>query len=191
MNLKTLRVIFCGAAGGLCLGAPALATAESAVDSGWFVEAGIVTAESSRDVGGFAIDGDETGWQLGFGYTFSRIFSLQATYHDLGRDHFATTCPPPLICVTQNVDSVDIDGYSLSTTLRWPITRIVDLYAKLGVANWHTDFGQFQNDRSDTGLLFGAGLGVNVARDWRLGVEYDRHDVVVDAVGVSVTWQFK
>lgn len=191
MNVKHLRSFLCEISGSLLLAVPGLVTADSPLDIGWFIEAGISTVDSSRDVGGFSLDGDENGWQLGLGYSLNRYFSVKADYHDLGQGHYASTCPPPNVCPIQNVDRVDIEAFALSATGRLAVTPAIDVYAKLGVTSWNSDFRQFQHDESEVGLLYGAGVGVDLSAALRLNVQYDLYDFDVNAAAVSLAWRFR
>lgn len=189
MNVTLLRSFVWEVTGTLLLVIPSAVLADP--DGDWFVEAGLVNVNSSRSVGGFAVNGEETGWQLGGGYAFNEIFSVKASYHALGKGHFAASCPPPNVCLIQNFDRVDIDGFSFSATASWPITSMLDVYGEVGILSWDTDFHQFILDESGEDLLYGVGLGVNFSPKWRFSLQYVDLGFDVTAAGIGLTHRFQ
>lgn len=190
MYTKLLRSFGWEIAASLLLGVPAGVLAEPDDDRGWFIEAGLLDVDASRDVSGFIVDGAETGWSFGAGYAFNAKLALQASYHDLGEGHFATSCPPPDICPIQNFDRVDLDGVSFSALGRWPITPRIDVYGKVGIMSWDSDFQSFALDESGEDLLYGLGLGVNLTPAWQLNLKYEAFGFDVDTAGIGISRRF-
>jgi hypothetical protein len=178
------------AAGALALVAWPAGAAHASYDTGWFVEAGIRHIESSRAVSDFVVDDEETGWSLGVGYAFTGNFALQADYLDLGRDHFATDCPPPRACLVETTDLVDITGYAVSVVGRWSINELFDVYGKVGVAGWDSDFHQEPLDQSGENLLLGIGCGFNLSPHWRLALQYEDFGFDVESSTLSLSHRF-
>lgn len=190
MKTSIFRPIVLLAARAVVLFASPTVAVEASYDTGWFVEAGIRHVESSRNVSAFVVDDEESGWSLGVGYSFTENFALQADYLDLGRDHFATDCPPPNVCLVENTDLVDISGYALSVVGRWPLTELFDIYGKVGVAGWDSDFHQRPLDQSGENLLLGIGCGFNLSPNWRMALQYEDFGFDVESSTISLSHRF-
>lgn len=190
MNTSLLRSSSWAMAGSLLLAMPSALLAETQFSSNWFVEAGLANVDASRTVSGFTIDGDKTGWLFGVGYALNRNFSLKANYHDLGDRHFATDCPPPNLCIVENLERVDLDGFSFSAIGSVPLTAMLDVYGKVGILTWDAKFQGSAQDKSGEDVLYGAGLGVNFWRNWRLNLEYERSSFDLDSTSIGFAYRF-
>lgn len=190
MRTNTFRAVVLLAARAVVIVASPTGAAEASYDNGWYVEAGVRHVESSRGVSAFVVDDEESGWSLGVGYAFTGNFALQADYLDLGRDHFATDCPPPNVCLVENTDLVDITGVSLAVVGRWPITDLFDVYGKVGVVGWDSDFHVRPLDQSGEDLLLGIGCGFNVSPNWRLALQYEDFGFDVESSTLSLSHRF-
>lgn len=189
MNSKTIRAFCCEIIGIMMLAISGNVLADAETGGRWYVEARLDENSSALESGAFVVDDEQTGWQLGGGYAFNKYFALQANYHDLGKDHFATDCPPPLVCITQNIDRVDVDGYSFSAIGSWPVTTMIDVYGRIGVLWWDTDFAEFPADESGEDLIFGIGAGFALSPKWRLSLQYDASNFDVDSVGIALSYR--
>ncbi len=172
------------------LGTSAVLPAETVVDGSWFIEAGVSNASSSLESAEFAVDGDETGWTLGVGYSLNRLLAVQVAYHDLGSGHAATDCPPPNVCLVENLDTVDISGYSLAATGSYPVTDAFDVFGRVGLMSWDVDFDNFARDASGEDVLFGVGVAYTFADSWRLSLQYEDYGFDVDSASVGISRRF-
>ena len=169
---------------------PSLSIAESVRSGGWFIEASVAEINAAAQLSEFTVDGDDSGLTLGAGYAFNPYFELQAAYHDLGR-HAATDCPPPRLCIIANADSVEFNAFSVTAQATWPVSGYVDLYAKTGLMRWDADFAQFDRDDIDTDVVYGAGIGMRFAENWRMNVEYSDADPGLETYGVGMQYRFR
>lgn len=171
----------------LALAAPALADSET----GWFLESNAYKADVSGEVSGFTLDDDDGAWALGGGYRFNRYFSVQAAWHDLG-SHYATDCPPPVLCLVANTDRVSLDGVSASVTGAWPVGEQFEVFGKLGAMRWDADFQRFPaRDTDATDLLYGAGVGWWITPNWRLAAQYEKvEDLDLEVYGLGLIANF-
>lgn len=179
--------------GPLCLAVVLLSISSTAIaadDAGWFVEADVRYVDADRLISGFTLDDDDYGYSLGLGLRFSRYFSIQAHVHDLG-SFFATDCPPPLVCVTTNVDEVDVDGWSFSMTGTYPVNDQFELFGTVGAMDWDADFDRFSDrDDSDTDMLYSAGGAWYPSQDWRLALSYEWMDFDADSIKLALRYNF-
>ena len=190
MSIRVARFSIVVVAKLIAAALPAAGAAEAHADAGWFVEAGVRHVESGRLTGQFAVDDEQTGWSAGVGYTFTDYFAVQADWLDLGRDHFATDCPPPNICLVVNTDEVDLAGYALSAVARWPVSERFDVFGKFGVIGWDSDFDTRPLDQSGENLLIGIGCGFNVSPHWRLALQYEDYGFDVESSSLNASYHF-
>ena len=175
--------------GGL-LGSADLPAADQAVGGDWFVELDVGTVSSSMDSAEYAVNDDESSWSASVGYSINRYLSLQVGYHDLGKNHFATDCPAPRVCLIANEDRVDIDGFSIAATGSYPISDMIDVFGRVGVMSWDADFAIADRDASDEDFLYGVGVGFSFADNWRVTVQYEDYGFDVDSTSVGISHRF-
>lgn len=190
MSKRVVRFFIVVAAKLIVPALPVVAAVEAHAGTGWFVEAGVRHVESSRRTGQFTVDDEQTGWSAGVGYAFTDHFAVQADWIDLGQDHFATDCPPPNICLVVNSDEVDLTGYALSAVGRWPVGERFDVFGKLGVIGWDSDFDTRPLDQSGEDLLIGIGCGFNVSPHWRLALQYEDYGFDVESSSLNMSYRF-
>lgn len=171
----------------LALLAPAVALAEA---PGFFIEADVRDVDASGEISGFTLDDDDAGASLSLGFAFNRYFSLQVGYHNLG-SHYATDCPPPLVCIVNNVDEVDVSAWSAAATASWPFAENFEVFGTVGAMDWEADFSVFPGrDDSSTDWLYGAGAAWWPTPSWRLGLSWERVDFDFDSIKLAVRYQF-
>ena len=147
MNKKFAAIAALGALS-LCAIAPQAAAAEN----GFYLGAGITQTDFS------SLDGD--GFKLIAGFRPLDWIAVEANYIDMGGD-------------SSGGDSVDASAFTVSGLLLAEIA-VIDLYARIGVANYQGDSDNFSVDGWEPTL--GAGIGAHFGS---LGVraEYE----VIDA----------
>ena len=181
MNMKFAAATVLG-----MLSLAALAPTASAADNGFYLGAGITdTKFDIDDVGNGNLD--DNSFKVIAGFRPLDWLAFEANYMDMGGIE---------------EDGVKIDSTALTASaLVLAEIGIVDLYARVGMANWNSDFSvQGAGNTSDDGWepTYGAGVGVHFGS---LGVraEYERFstealddelDTDVGTVSVSFTYTF-
>jgi hypothetical protein len=166
MNMKFAAVAALGA-----LSIAAFAPQAAAADNGFYIGAGITQTNFDFD---FDFEGDElsdgnddTGFKAIVGFRPLDWLAVEANYMDLGG---------------MNEDGVSIDSTVLSVNaLLLAEIGIVDLYARVGYANWDTKIGvSGVGSVSDDGWepIYGAGVGLHFGS---LGVRAEYEFISADA----------
>ena len=169
--------------------APSALIAQTEAKQGWSVEVKALDAETSGQARAFTLDDERTGASVGGAYAFNRYFSVHAAYADFG-EHFATDCPAPQVCVIENVDQVDVKTLSVAAVGTWPVTPVIELFGKIGLASWDADFTRFR-DESDRNVLYGAGIGARITPNWRVSLQYEKvDDFDLDSIGLGLSYRF-
>lgn len=188
MNTNSLHRSLLGCL--LLLALPSVLLADDRDQPGWAVEIKAIDSDTSGIVNAFSLEDEQTGTALGIAYGFNRYVSVEAGYADHGR-HFATDCPAPLVCLVTNEDEIDVKTLSVAVVATWPITKVVELYGKFGVAAWDADFARFPRDDSDREFLYGVGIGAWVAPNFRLSLQYDKVDSFeLETLGIGLAYRF-
>jgi hypothetical protein len=180
--------LHCVLGAGLGISAPAW-SADSPAEQGWFLEANVLQVQSSGGKAPFTFDGEEQGLALSGGYAFTKHFAVQAGYYDVG-EHAATDCPAPVCTAVPHGDLADIQGVSVAAIGSWRIGEAVEVYGKLGVLGWETDFTRAGFKDTDRGALVGAGVGIWATPRWRINVQYERADFDLESAGIGMTYRF-
>jgi hypothetical protein len=190
MNMK-----FAAAAALGLLSCAAMAPQAAAADNGFYLGAGLTQTnfDISFDVDGETISGDEddNGFKIIAGWRPLDWLAVEANYLDLGG-------------ISEDELEIDSSALTLSALVMAEI-GIVDLYARVGMANWDTEFTVDAGSISDDGWepTYGVGVGVHVGS---IGVraEYERFSTEAldefldgdgiesdtDIISVSVTYTF-
>lgn len=154
--MTTIRNAFIGMTLLLCAAAPA-----AGQDHSGFGISATLGSSQIRDVDGAdRFKGSAFGYALDFEYRFNANFALGFGGFSLGRasDNF------------QNVDTeIEVRGYELFGRVIYPASAAVDLYARIGAANYFVDIdpGSVSFDEA----LFG-----NDAVDLGLGIDFGRNE---------------
>ena len=176
MNTKFVAIAALGA-----LSLAAMAPQAAAADNGFYLGAGITS--SKFDVGSASDSLDDNSYKIIAGFRPLDWLALEANYIDLGSesDGFGT--------------SLDAQAFTVSGLLIAEFA-VIDLYARLGMANWKLD-AEFDNlNASDDGWepTYGVGIGAHFGS---IGVraEYESFQVSdfdfdVNTVSLSVTYTF-
>jgi hypothetical protein len=166
-------------------------SADSPTERGWFVEAGVLETESAGGEAPFTFAGEDTGFTLGGGYTFTKHLGLQAVYYDAGR-HAATDCPAPLCTAIPHDLTPDVRALSVAALGTWRVAPALEIFGKVGVLGSKAELDAPAADESDSGALVGAGLGIWATPRFRINLQYERsdHDLELESAGVGVTYRF-
>ena len=147
MNSKFALVVALGA-----VSLTSFAPRAAAADNGFYLGAGI----AQTDLG--SLDGD--GFKIIAGFRPLDWLAVEANYIDLGSESFGG-------------DSIDASAFTASGLLLAEFA-VIDLYARIGVANYQTDTNNFSDDGWEPTL--GAGIGAHFG-SLGLRAEYE----VIDA----------
>jgi hypothetical protein len=182
MNTKFAAVAALGA-----LSLAAIAPQASAADNGFYIGAGIT--QSTFDVDEFGSDSlDDNSFKLIVGFRPLNWLAVEANYIDLGGESFED--------IDLGESSIDATAITVSA-LAIAEVGVIDLYARLGMANWKVDidteaFGNFGDDGWEP--TFGAGIGAHFG-SFGLRAEYEMFDAGdldtdISTVSLSFTYTF-
>jgi OOP family OmpA-OmpF porin len=139
------------------------------------------------DVGIDFSDGDNA-MKLFGGYRFNRFWAVQADYVDFGESSGAVS---PSVRGTS-----DVQGIAPSVVATLPIGP-VELFGRVGMMFYEVDLnltGGRVVDESGEDLVWGAGIGIDVAERFNIRLEYEEIDIErldeSDAVWLSAAWKF-
>jgi OOP family OmpA-OmpF porin len=139
------------------------------------------------DVGIDFSDGDNA-MKLFGGYRFNRFFGVQADYVDFGESSGAVS---PSVSGTS-----DVQGIAPSVVGTLPIGPI-ELFGRVGMMFYEVDLnltGGRVVDESGEDLVWGAGIGIDIAERFNVRLEYEEIDIErldeSDAVWLSAAWKF-
>ena len=157
-----------------------LAPAASAADNGFYLGAGVTSTNFKAEIDGFKDDSDDNGYKIIAGFRPLDWLAFEANYMDMGG-------------VEENGLKIDSTALTASALVLAEI-GIVDLYARVGMANWNSDFSvQGFANTSDDGWepTYGAGIGVRAEYE-RFSTEAlnDQLDTDVGTVSLSFTYTF-
>src|SRR6188768_2661781 len=140
MNMKFAAVAALGA-----LSLAAIAPQAAAADNGFYIGAGITKSEIDFDDFGDDIELDDNSFKLIVGFRPLNWLAVEANYIDIGSDV-----------------AVDATAFTVSA-LAIAEVGVIDLYARLGMANWKIDidddFGGGSEDDWDP--TYGVGIGAH------------------------------
>ena len=181
MNMKFAAVAVLGT-----LSLAAMAPQAAAADNGFYLGAGITQTEFDFD--DFGSDGlDDNSFKLIAGFRPLDWLAVEANYIDLGGESFED----------EDLGSVSVDTSAITVSaLAIAEVGVIDLFAKVGFANWKIDVDSDLGGGSDDGWepTYGVGVGAHFGS---LGVraEYetfsaDDWDVDVDTLSLSFTYTF-
>jgi len=182
MNMK-----FAAAAALGLLSFAAMAPQAAAADNGFYLGAGLTQTNFDVEVDGLSDDFDDNGFKVIAGFRPFNWLAVEANYLDLGG-------------IDEGGLEVDSSAITVSA-LGLAEIGIVDLYARVGMANWNTDFDVgLGNNVSDDGWepTYGLGVGlhfgsIGVRAEWeRFSTEAldDEIETDSDIISLSVTYTF-
>jgi hypothetical protein len=179
MNMKFAAIAALGT-----LSLAAMAPQATAADNGFYIGAGITQTEFDFD--DFGSGGlDDNSFKLIVGFRPLDWLAIEANYIDLGGESFDD---PTLGDVSVDTTALTVSGLAIAEV------GVIDLYARLGFANWKvvvdTDFGGGSDDGWEP--TYGVGVGAHFGS---LGVRaeyetFDADDTGVDTLSLSFTYTF-
>lgn len=179
MNMKFAAIAALGT-----LSLAAIAPQAAAADNGFYIGAGITQTEF--DIDDFGSEGlDDNSFKLIAGFRPLDWLAIEANYIDLGGESFSD----PLVGdVSVDTTALTISGLAIAEF------SVIDLYARLGLANWKVDVDTDFGGGSDDGWepTFGVGVGAHFG-SLGLRAEYETFDADgtgIDTLSLSFTYTF-
>jgi hypothetical protein len=175
MNTKFALVAALGA-----LSLAAIAPQAAAADNGFYLGAGIT--QSEFDVGSASDSLDDNSFKLIVGFRPLDWLAVEANYIDLGGE-------------SDEDFSLDAKATTVSALFLKEFA-VIDLYARVGMANWKLDASADGISGSDDGWepTYGVGIGAHFG-SIGLRAEYEKfsmddYDMDVNTVSLSFTYTF-
>lgn len=180
----------------ILLAATLAATAAHSADSGFFAEVGAGMTKVDTDVDnipGVSVDDEDMFFSIGGGYSFNKIFALEAGYTDLGEAEISI----PQIAYSATISA---DGFYFGPRLTLELSPKFEAYGRIGMFVWDGEFKDsdgysVSDDGSD--IYFGIGAAykisdqVSLGADWtRFTVESDGDEADIDTFGAKLKFNF-
>jgi hypothetical protein len=166
---------------GLLLATLALSATAAAEDTGLYLGGSLGESQQRFDATTFDVNGNDLAYKFALGYRPFKVLAAELSYVGFGRAY-------------GGIDFADTDAIGVFAVGFLPIP-VVDVYGKVGMANWRTDaqspFHSFHRTGTDVAYGFGAGTswGSLGAR-----IEYERYQVShandMALASVGLTWVF-
>lgn len=172
------------------------ATAAHSADSGFFAEVGVGMTKVDTDVDnipGVSVDDEDMFFSIGGGYSFNKMFALEAGYTDLGEAEISI----PSIAYSATISA---DGFYVGPRLTFELAPKFEAYGRIGMLVWDGEFKDsdgysVSDDGSD--IYFGIGAAykisdqVSLGADWtRFTVESDGDEADIDTFGAKLKFNF-
>jgi Outer membrane protein beta-barrel domain len=185
MNMKFAAVAALGA-----LSLAAIAPQAAAADNGFYIGAGVTTTDfkmSIDDIGSETLD--DSGFKIIAGFRPLNWLGLELNYMDLGEAEF------------EDGSDVSIESTAITASAlfikEW---QVIDIYARLGMANWSSDFDAPGGSLSEDGWepTYGVGIGAHfgslgIRAEWEQFSNEaldDFLDTDVSTISLSFTYTF-
>lgn len=180
----------------ILLAATMAATAAHSADSGFFAELGVGMTKSDTgidNVSGVSIDDNDVFFSVGGGYSFNKMFALEAGYTDLGEVEVSA----PALAYTATISA---DGFYFGPRLTFELAPNVEVYGRLGMFAWDVEAKDslgtsIKEDGTD--IYFGIGAAYKISDQVSLGAEWTRFtaesdgdDADMDTFGAKLKFNF-
>ncbi|HYJ42141.1 MAG TPA: porin family protein [Steroidobacteraceae bacterium] len=185
MNMKFAAVAALGA-----LSLAAIAPQAAAADNGFYIGAGITTTDFDMSIEDFGSETlDDNGFKVIAGFRPLDWLAVEVNYMDLGDAEF------------DDGSEVTIESRAITASAlfikEW---QVIDIYARLGMAKWDSDFNAPAGTVSDDGWepTYGVGIGahfgsVGIRAEWeQFSTEAldDFLETDLSTISLSVTYTF-
>lgn len=185
MNQQLIAgLLFCG-----------LASASFASDPGWFVETPVQDSdygfEASLQQRDPVLSGPEL-VNLRAGYRFSENFTLSAALDEYLLDvmRIQNCSGIDFVCLAVRERAIDHGTvYTLALAPSLKLDDDLSVYGRFGLQGWKLNAGQ--DDRPHRReLMFGVGLRYDLAKPFRLKLEYQALDLDIKLTSIGFSWRF-
>jgi hypothetical protein len=176
MHSSRYAVLAAGALLASAAGAPL-----PAAEDGLYLSGALGAAQQNYDLAIFDAHGSQTGYKFALGFRPIDLLAAEVSYIDFGR-------------AFNGINYADTNAVGAFALAYLPIP-LLDVYGKVGLAEWRTDAQSpgFGFHRTGANVAYGAGIGTS----WgHLGarVEYERYEVShsndMGMASVGVVWTF-
>jgi len=181
------------ALGALLLLATGIAHAQVMGDRRWYVGLDVGQSKIDHEPGYRDTDDTSTAYTLLVGYRFSRHFSLEAGYADLGEfsSVLEPACPQPSQC-PRLYSTKSLDGFLLNAVGTWPLAThfqvnatIGAIYRDLTVATGINPTGNDSYTYRDGVLKFALGIGVPINSRFDIDLDFTQYQTLGIGYGAS------
>ena len=185
--------------------------ANSAQSEEWYAGGALLSVEldtGATVVSGASLDEKDTGFKIFVGRKMNENLSIEGFYADYGEasltgnngDTFTLGGTTYQFIVNNASLRSESTGIGVSAKYAFAVNDLVDLYVKLGLLRWDTDFtlsatdvGSASSSESGTDPIYGLGIGFNVTKSFSIFADYemteiDDDDVTVLGVGAAVSF---
>jgi hypothetical protein len=165
---------------GAVLGSAAVAPLFAA-DDGFYLSGALGAAQQNYDSQIFDAHGSQTGYKFAVGVRPIDLLAAEVSYIDFGR-------------AFNGINYADTNAVGAFALAFLPIP-LVDVYGKVGLAEWRTDAQSpgFGFHRTGANVAYGAGVGTNWG-DIGVRLEYERYEVShsndMGMASIGVVWAF-
>jgi len=189
-----------------------------AADSGFFgsISAGRASVDTGFSTSAdFSVDDTDTAYGITAGYRLNQYFAVEAGYQNLGESSVSKAGAGGSgngygdTIQLQNNSRIqnETDGFNLGVIGTYPVNTSFDVFAKLGVFAWDTEYtyngnvtingtayngsGTVSDDGHD--VYFGVGGMYNINDRFGVGVEWVRYDAAetdIDVIGANFVVNF-
>lgn len=140
-----------------------------------------------------AWDDDDTAYKFFGGYRLNRFLAFELDYINLGK-------PSGAVVPGFNVDA-SVDGFAPYVVGTVPLGKYFEVFGRLGYYFYDAKVGQeteldgrVQFDEESEDLVYGGGIGANIAEKFNVRLEYERFDLQglddADALWLNAAWRF-
>jgi OmpA-OmpF porin, OOP family len=153
------------------------------IHKGPYFGAGIGNAAVDGAIASTDFSGNDTSWKAIGGWRFLQFLAAEADWIDFGN-------------IEDKDVKVDITGFEMSGLGILPFGKHFELFAKAGLASWHTRIDSSSPHSSDNGNdgMYGAGAAFRLGESLQIRVEYERFDIPdtdkVEFASASATFTF-
>jgi OOP family OmpA-OmpF porin len=126
---------------------------------------GIGSATFTLDLtsaGGSTLDNSGTGSKLYGGYSFNKYFAAEASIYNFAEVSVGSVEYPPA-SGTFHSGSASMRGIGAYAVAMYPVTKKVNLLAKLGALSWNADVSEDNNSETNSGTDAAYGLAASYA----------------------------
>jgi opacity protein-like surface antigen len=172
-----------------------------ALADGFYVTADVGQGKIESDAGnGFTVSKTDTSYSIGAGYDFNKFVGVEVAYRDLGtiRDRGTDSDEAGSYSWT---DKVNATAFQASVIGKLPVSDVVNVYGRVGIAKLDVDQtirinnqSSFSYDDSTTKGLLGIGVSYDITPEIALRAEYNQYakwdDTKLSALTVGATYHF-
>jgi len=117
-----------------------------------------INEQSIRSAGGVSaqssLQNSQTGFSIFSGFRFDDYLSVELTYIDFGNYNTQTN--------GLKNELFSVDSLYLTSALNYPVSQNINSYIKLGFSEWQMDSKNLALQEDGTGLVYGAGVDINL-----------------------------